>query len=101
MQVETKAQISVKRKEIEQELLELLTQAKSDFTLEHIKEGIYNEKEQNDLAKLVRFLDTGQDDIELQNILDVLIEAWNYFPHKALGGLSPAEKALEYQNLKK
>lgn len=27
-----------------------------------------------------------------------LTDAWNYFPHKVLGGISPAEKLLEHHN---
>ncbi len=101
MEIETKGQIAIKKKEIEQELLDFLSETKSDFTLEHIKEIIYNEDGQDSLTKAVACFDTGQGAIELQNILDVLIEAWNYFPHKAIGGLSPAEKALGYHTKKR
>ena len=41
--------------------------------------------------------DRGGDMTELKNILELASDAWNYFPHKALGGISPAEKLLEYQ----
>ena len=30
------------------------------------------------------------------DMLQLIINAWNYFPHKALGGVSPHEKYLEY-----
>ena len=33
-------------------------------------------------------------------VLEIVNEAWNYFPHKILNGLSPAEKVLEYQQMK-
>ncbi len=36
----------------------------------------------------------------LSNVLELVTDAWNYFPHKALGGISPAEKLLEYQEKK-
>ncbi len=41
--------------------------------------------------------DTGQGAMELDNIIESINDAWNYFPHKVLDGLSPAEKILEYQ----
>ena len=71
MEIESQKQIDAKKKEVEQELIELLSETKSDFTLDHVKDVIYNN------------------------------DAWNYFPHKIIGGLSPAEKLLEYNNRKK
>jgi len=34
---------------------------------------------------------------ELSNVLEMVTDAWNYFPHKVLSGISPAEKILEYK----
>ena len=39
----------------------------------------------------------GGDASELSNVLELVTDAWNYFPHEVLGGISPAEKLLEYQ----
>lgn len=97
MEVETKEQIDAKKKEIEQELTDLLTETKSDFTLDHIKEIIYNEDGQDALTDAVAMFDNGQGGIKLQNVLDVLNDAWNYFPHKIIGGLSPAEMMLKHK----
>ena len=33
---------------------------------------------------------------ELENVLDLVTDAWNYFPHKTLGGISPSEKMTEH-----
>ena len=88
-------QIMEKRQEIEQELLDFLEETKSDFSLDDIKEIIYNEQGQDDLTDIIAMFDTGQGLIELQNILEAINDAWNYFPHKCLGGLSPVEKLLE------
>jgi len=45
--------------------------------------------------------DTGQGAAELQNVLELVNDAWNYFPHKVIEGLSPAEKLLEYREKQK
>ena len=97
MEIESKQQILEKRKEIEKELLELLKETKSDFGLADIKDVIYNEEETDDMMKVVAMFDRGGDASELSNVLELVTDAWNYFPHEVLGGISPAEKLLEYQ----
>ena len=52
------------------------------------------------MMKVVAMFDRGGDASELENVLELVSDAWNYFPHKALGGLSPADKTLEYRNKK-
>jgi hypothetical protein len=98
MQTESKQQILDRRKEIEQELVEMLKETESDFSLQHVKDAIFHEEETDDMMKVVAMFDRGGDASELDNILELVTDAWNYFPHKALNGKSPAEKALEYQN---
>ncbi len=100
MEIELKKQIMERRKEIEQDIIDLLSRAESDFTLDDVKEVIYNEEDQDDLTKAISMFDTGKIPDELENILELTNDAWNYFPHKALGGLSPADKTLEYRNKK-
>lgn len=100
MQIESKQQILERRKEIEQELLDMLKETESDFTLDHIRETIYNEEDNDDMMKVVAMFDRGGDVSELSNILELVSDAWNYFPHKILNGLSPAEKLLKYQDKK-
>jgi hypothetical protein len=101
MEILNKQQILEKRKEIEQELLDFLKETKSDFNLDDIKDIIYHEEGQDDLTDIIAMFDTGQDLIGLENILETINDAWNYFPHKILGGLSLAEKVLEYQQKQK
>ncbi|MEK7121450.1 MAG: hypothetical protein AAB857_01955 [Patescibacteria group bacterium] len=96
MEIESKQQILARRKEIEKELLEMLKETKSDFGLDDIKEIIYNEDGRDSLIDIIAMFDTGQGAAELQNVLELLNDAWNYFPHKVIGGLSPVEKLLEY-----
>lgn len=101
MEIETKQQILERRKEIEKELLEMLKETESDFELVDIKDAIYNEEETDDMMKVVAMFDRGGDASELSNILELVSDAWNYFPHKIIGGLSPAEKLLEYRKKQK
>ncbi len=91
----TKEQILAERKEIEQDIATLLNEVKSDFTLEDVKAAIYNESEQNDMSKIIPMFDTDEGKAELGEILELITDAWNYFPHKTLGGKSPKEAALE------
>ena len=101
MEIESKKQILARRKEIEKELLEMLKETESDFGLDNIKEIIYNEDGQDSLTDIIAMFDTGQGAAELQNVLELVNDAWNYFPHKIIGGLSPAEKLLEHHNKNK
>lgn len=101
MKTESKQQILECRKEIEQELVEMLKEIESDFTLDHIRDVIFNEEDNDDMMKVVAMFDRGGDTSELSNVLELTNDAWNYFPHKVLGGISPAEKLLEYNQNKK
>jgi len=98
VEIESKQEILERRKEIEQDIIDLLSRAESDFTLDDVKEVIYNEEDQDDLTKAISMFDTGKIPDELENILELTNDAWNYFPHKILKGFSPAEKILEYKN---
>ena len=86
---------------IEADINELLDETDSDFTLDDVKEVIYNEEDSDDMQKAIAMFDDGKPE-NLSNIIETVTDAWNYFPHKPLGGLSPAEKLLEYEeSLKK
>jgi hypothetical protein len=98
MEIESKQQILERRKEIEQELVDMLKETESDFTLDHVRDVIFHEEDNDDMMKVVAMFDRGGDASELDNILELVTDAWNYFPHKALGGISPAEKLLEHHN---
>lgn len=98
MEIKSKQQILERRKEIEQELVEMLKETKSDFTLDHVRDAIYNEEDNDDMMKIVAMFDRGGDASELNNVLELVTDAWNYFPHEILGGISPVEKLLEHHN---
>ena len=89
------AEIEKMRVEVTEELILFLTKAKSEFTLEDIKEMIYEEEEHEDFQHLLTLFDDGQGVAELSTIIELLQDAWNYFPHKTLGGISPAEFLLK------
>ena len=97
MEIESKQQILERRKEIEQELVDILKETESDFTLDHVRDVIFHEDDNDDMMKVVAMFDRGGDASELSNVLELVTDAWNYFPHEVLGGISPAEKLLEYQ----
>jgi len=97
MEPKSKQQILERRNEIEQELMDMLKETESDFTLDHVQDVIYHEEDNDDMMKVVAMFDRGGDASELSNVLELVTDAWNYFPHKVLGGISPAEKLLEYQ----
>ena len=98
MKLESKQQILERRKEIEQELVKMLKETKNNFSLQDVKDTIFHEEDTDDMMKIVAMFDRGGGTSELSNILELVSDAWNYFPHKVLNGLSPADKALEYQN---
>ena len=101
MEFETQKEILEMREEIELELIKLLEEIESDLTLEDIKEMIYEEEEQEDFQDLIAVFDVGQDVAELNNALELISDAWNYFPHRVLGGLSPKEILLQAKNSNK
>ncbi|MFA6594054.1 MAG: hypothetical protein WCT16_02230 [Candidatus Buchananbacteria bacterium] len=101
MQNLSQQQILSERETIQQDIIDLLAETESDFELEDILDAIYQEEDNDDLSTIMAMFDRGGDVSELSNILETITDAWNYFPHKALGGLSPMEKTLEYQEKQK
>jgi hypothetical protein len=89
-----KQEIAEKRKEIKEEFEELLVEHDSPFSFDHILDIVYHEEETDDMMKIVAIFDRG-DPMELGNILELATDAWNYFPHKILGGKAPVDKLDE------
>ena len=85
-------EIFIKRKQIEEELISMLKETESIFSLQDVRDAIFHEEDNDDMMKVVSMFDRGGDASELSNILELVTDAWNYFPHKILNGLSPAEK---------
>jgi hypothetical protein len=92
----TKQKIEKRRSEIKNNLSELIEKNKLGFSFADIEKIILEENGQKDFNKLVfLFLKNLQlsDVNETNNLVQAVNDAWNYFPHQSLGGLSPAEKA--------
>ena len=93
MEKQSKQLILEHRKEIEGEIAEMLKRTESDFTMEHVKDAIFHEEDGDDMMKIVAMFDNGGDGAELSDVLELVTDACNYFPHEALGGRSPSEIA--------
>lgn len=91
MEIQSKQEILERRKEIEQELEDMLKETESDFSLQDVKDAIFHEEDNDDMMKIVMMFDRGGDSSELSNILELVTDAWNYFPHAAIGGKAPVE----------
>ena len=89
--------IEKRKKEIEKELLNLIDNYKANISIDEIKEIIYMEESHDDIEKIINKFELGRDLEEDKKILYLLNDAWNHFPHKALGGISPTEKIFELQ----
>lgn len=96
MEIESKQHILERRKEIEKELADMLKETESEFSLQDVRDAIYHKEETDDMVKVVAMFDRGGDASELDTVLELVSDAWNYFPHKVLGSMSPQEKILEY-----
>lgn len=96
--ISQKGRVVKKREEIEREFSRRLKKISSPFGVEHIKDIIYYEKDDDDLMKIISIFDQGGGAKELDQILEIVNDAWNYFPHKSLDGLCPMDKIWEYKN---
>ena len=78
----------------------MLKETGSDFTLDHVRDAIFHEEDDDDMMKVVAMFGRGGDAAELETVLELVTDAGNYFPHKVLKGLSPAEVLLEDKDRK-
>ena len=85
-----------RRAEIEKDIIELLEETRSPFTLDHVKDIIYRENETDDMQKVIAIFDDGNPE-NLSNTLEKVTDAWNCFPHKIISDLSPAEILLKHK----
>jgi len=92
------------RKAIEQELQNLINQygLNKKLTVNKIKKMVWQEKGASAMEAVNKYEKkclsyfSGLERIDdLNKILQVFIDAWNYFPHQSLGGRSPEEVVKE------
>jgi hypothetical protein len=85
-----------RREEIKNKLSELIKKNKLGLSFADIEKMIFEEsggKEFNEIVALF-FKDFHSSNInEMNELMQAVSDAWNYFPHQILGGLSPSEKA--------
>lgn len=89
--IESPDEIISRRTEIEHELEDMLKETESEFSLQDVKDVIFHEEGNDDMMKVVMMFDRGGDGSELGDILELVTDAWNYFPHAAIGGKAPVE----------
>ncbi len=83
-----------RRRAIERKIGNILRTIGSNAGVNDVRDAIYDEKGSEAIAKILDFFQGGGGVVALEEIVDVIQEAWNYFPHRSLGGLSPAEKLI-------
>lgn len=86
-------EIFMKRKEIERGLAAMLKRSKCEYSVSDVLDIIFNEQEEDDMRRLIAIFDNGGGFGELSDAIELITDAWNYFPHEVLGGKSPAEIA--------
>ncbi len=80
------------KKQIKAQIKKLTRELELDVTFEDVKEMIWNEKVLDDLNQIVGiFAEKAPNSERLNAICQIISDAWNSFPHKSLGGLSPIE----------
>lgn len=91
MDIQSKQEILERRKEIEQELKDMLKEKGNAFSIQDIRDVIFYEEDTDDMMKIVAMFDNGGGMAELSTILELASDAWNYFPHQILNGKAPVE----------
>jgi hypothetical protein len=93
------AEIEDCRTRVEARLCALLEEAQSSVTIDDIKHYIFG---QSHTTRPRVWIDHVADlfgrvpgTIEMDTVLSVFQDAWNYFPHRSLNGSSPIERFLE------
>ncbi|MCR4285270.1 MAG: hypothetical protein NUW00_00055 [Candidatus Kaiserbacteria bacterium] len=85
--------------EVEQQLVAILTQyaPTKQITVQEVKKWVWDESgdpmraNKEYFEKWMMLFDLNFDDTDFKIIMDAFTDAWNYFPHKSLGGKSPRQ----------
>lgn len=90
-------------KEINDKLQDLLKQLDlpQKIKIDDIKSVIYHESDLKGSIKIINvFTDYAKSRKQFDLVAETINLAWNYLPHKSLGGLSPYQKMQEYYHNK-
>jgi hypothetical protein len=80
----------------ERRLTRLLKQISSAATLEDIKAIIFDEDQEIPfIVYVMQLSELFGDDADADALIPTIQDAWNYFPHRRLGGSCPAELMLQ------
>lgn len=94
----TKDQIARIQREIETEISSLIEKYQINITFKKIKEIIFDARDLKNFHPVIDvFSEKIKDLDETNQVLNILMKAWDYFPHKFLGGACPLEKLSEFQ----
>jgi hypothetical protein len=100
MIIESKQNILKHRKEIKEELVDMIKETKSDFSLQNVLDAVFYEEDNEDMMKIISVFYHGGGTKKLHNIVELVNKAWIYFPHKSLNCLSLSEELLKYKSKK-
>ena len=90
------ARVVAHRMLTEERLSALLIRAGRPTTLDRIKAIIFDKGHTQLIAYVAEMIQVFQSsEMEIDDILSALQDAWNYFPHRSLDGQSPAERLLD------
>lgn len=89
-------ELEEKKEKIIARLTKYLEKNKIKSTVQDILKTVFQAKGKpgDDTWKIIYML-VGSLNNPSQKVIDLVSDIWNYFPHKALGGLSPAQKVQE------
>lgn len=85
------ANIRAERFKIEMAVANLLVRSKSHFRLDDVQQVIFDEEGPDGFHNIFMMFDSGKGKVDIGEIMEVVNDAWNYFPHRLLNGKSPAE----------
>jgi len=94
-------EILSRRESVERRLSAALKQSRSSLTVSGYKDAIFHGPDVSQFrAYLMEALEVFGYDIEdaSEDIISVIQDAWNYFPHQCLQGQCPAELMAERTN---
>jgi hypothetical protein len=89
---------------IEQQLQEIITRLKREkkINIALVKQWIYESDDEDSMRATHLFQKKFMQafgnvkEADFEEVVELCMHCWNVFPHKALGGISPQEKYLEY-----